>query len=113
MRRCKNLRMIRFEISEYNRGEFAKACSHFKNGPGRQRAQLDPQLCEIACKGCRKERSALRRRSIIAESAPGHSFAPAVITFAFVVERSLHPIVETDRAFASDACTQTLRQAQI
>src|SRR6266576_5864162 len=94
--------------------ELAFARAGFKNGPGRGRArfknQLSKQLREIPGKRCGKQRTAFRRRAVIAGSALSRLTRPAIIPFAFVVKRGLHPVAKTDRAFALNSRAQTCRQ---
>src|SRR5688500_3743458 len=92
--------------------EISRPASDLYNRPGRRRSQIEIRFHEVVRESGAKQRTHLRRGPIVPLPSLAHAVAAAVIVSALIVQRGLHPFVETDRTLAPDALTETFFEVQ-
>ena len=91
-------------------GEIAGAAAHIDNRPSLWCAQIEIRLHEVMRKRSAEQRTRFRRSAIISGSSLSDFISPAVVAFAFVIKRRLHPIMKSNRTFALDALAKSFSQ---
>jgi hypothetical protein len=99
--------MFRSQTVENAVGEIAGSCSHLNDREACGRAQLNKYFREITRESRCEQRTGFRRSSIISGAALPYSISPAVVTVSLVVQRGLHPIPKSNRAFALDTLAKS------
>jgi len=100
--------MFRSQAIENAVREITGTCSHLNDRKACGRAKLNKYFREITREGRCEKRAGFRRSSIISGAALPDSISPAVVAFALVVQRGLHPIAKSNRAIALDALAKFL-----